>query len=102
MVKTPQSLVDTLMKHQWVETESCSFVKKKHINLLELEMLRREIVDRVDSERGGCRIVNLCDSRVVVGAFAKGRSSSGADEPQAACLYALVVGRGHVCNKFVG
>lgn len=102
MVKTPQSLVDTLMKHQWVETESCSFVKKKHINLLELEMLRREIVDRVDSERGGCRLVNLCDSRVVVGAFAKGRSSSvQMNHKLRACMPWLLAGDMSVTNLWV-
>ena len=39
-------------------------------------MVRQEIRDRVSAGRGGCRVVNLCDSRVAVGAFAKGRSSS--------------------------
>ncbi len=102
MIKTPQSLVDTLMKHQWVETESCSFAKKKHINLLELEMLRKEIVDRVNTDRGGCRIVNLCDSRVVVGAFAKGRSSSvQMNHKLRACVPWLLAGDVSVTNLWV-
>ena len=102
MIKTPQSLVDTLMKHQWVETESCSFAKKKHINLLELEMLRKEIVDRVNTDRGGCRIVNLCDSRVVVGAFAKGRSSSAQmNHRLRACMPWLLAGDVSVTNLWV-
>lgn len=76
MQLAPASLVDSLMKHRWVATQSCSFQKRHHINILELEMVRQEIKDRVNSNRGGCRVVNLRDSRVTVGAFAKGRSSS--------------------------
>ena len=76
MQPAPESLVSSLQKHRWVATESKRCVKKDHINLLELEMLRSEIKDRVNSGNAACRVVNLCDSRVVVGVFAKGRSSS--------------------------
>ena len=76
MEVAPRPLIDTMLKHRWVATHSIAFRRKDHINLLELEMIREEIVDRVASGRGHCRIVNLCDSRVVVGAFGKGRSSS--------------------------
>ena len=76
MQQAPAALTDTLMQHSWVTTQARTFRRKEHINLLELEMLKEEICDRVSSGRGGCRIINLCDSRVVVGAYAKGRSSS--------------------------
>lgn len=76
MTRTPEPLVDSLLRHHWVATQSCGFSKKDHINILELEMVRQEIRDRVSAGRGRCRVVNLCDSRVTVGAFAKGRSSS--------------------------
>lgn len=76
MEPAPRPLIDTLLKHRWVATDSQAFGRKEHINLLELEMIRQEIKDRVTSNQGHCRVVNLCDSRVVVGAFAKGRSSS--------------------------
>jgi hypothetical protein len=76
MEPAPSALVDSLMQHSWTATQSCSFPKKEHINLLELEMVHQEVKDRVNSGRGSCRVVNLCDSRVVVGAYAKGRSSS--------------------------
>eukprot|EP00438_Fugacium_kawagutii_P016098 Skav225961 [mRNA] locus=scaffold6030:95987:98131:- [translate_table: standard] len=76
MQAAPSALVDTLMKHKWVASHSMPFKRREHINLLELEMVKQEIMDRVNSGRGHCRIVNLCDSRVVVGSFAKGRSSS--------------------------
>lgn len=75
MEVAPRPLIDTMLKHRWVATHSIAFEKRDHINLLELEMIRQEIRDRVVSGRGHCRVVNLCDSRVVVGAFGKGRSS---------------------------
>ena len=76
MRRAPVPLEDSLLKHSWTTTQSCKFARKDHINLLELEMLHAEVKARVDSGHGCCRCVNLCDSRVVVGAFAKGRSSS--------------------------
>ena len=76
MVRAPDVLVDALMCHAWTPTEELVFRRASHINLLEMEMLKREIQSRVNSGRGQCRMVNLCDSRVVVGAYAKGRSSS--------------------------
>ena len=76
MRPVPKPFVDTLMLHHWSTTQSCKFQRKEHINLLELEMIKQELKDRVNSRRGFCRVVNLCDSRVIVGAWAKGRSSS--------------------------
>ena len=43
MLRAPSCLVETLMKHHWVSTQSCKFQRKEHINLLELEMLKCEI-----------------------------------------------------------
>ena len=76
MELAPTPLVDAMQKHCWTSTQSMGFKKKEHINILEMEMVKQEIKARCNSNRGGCRVVNLCDSRVVVGAFAKGRSSS--------------------------
>ena len=76
MQQTPTVLVDALMKHRWKATQTKRFRKREHINLLEMEMLKEEIKARTNKNRGHCRFVNLCDSRVVVGAYAKGRSSS--------------------------
>lgn len=76
MQSAPPALVEPLMKHRWVSSQSLPFKKREHINLLELEMVKQELKDRVNSGRGHCRVVDLCDSRVVVGAYAKGRSSS--------------------------
>ena len=49
--------------HKWVVT-------------LELDVLHREYLDLANNVKGGLRSVNLTDSRVVLGAVAKGRSSS--------------------------
>ena len=76
MELAPTPLIDAMQKHCWTSTQSMGFKKKEHINILEMEMLKQEIKSRCNNNRGGCRVVNLCDSRVVVGAFAKGRSSS--------------------------
>lgn len=76
MHQAPEVLIQSMMKHCWSTTERTVFRRKEHINLLEMEMLKKEIQDRANSGRGNCRVVNLCDSRVVVGAYAKGRSSS--------------------------
>ena len=76
MELAPKALTETLLHHKWEETQRKVYRRKEHINLLELDMLREEIKARVSSGRGSCRVVNLCDSRVVVGAYAKGRSSS--------------------------
>ncbi len=76
MELAPKALSETLLQHKWEVTQQKIYRRKEHINLLELDMLREEIKARVSSGRGSCRVVNLCDSRVVVGAYAKGRSSS--------------------------
>ena len=102
MRPAPESLVSSLQKHRWVATESRRFAKKDHINLLELEMLKAEIRDRVNSGNAACHAVNLCDSRVVVGAFAKGRSSSkNMNHGLRSCLPWLLTGDLQVSNLWV-
>ena len=102
MKPAPESLVCSLQKHRWVATESRRFAKKDHINLLELEMLKAEIKDRVNSGHAACRVVNLCDSRVVVGAFAKGRSSSkNMNHGLRSCLPWLLTGDLQVSSLWV-
>ena len=56
MSMTPEPLVQSLLKHHWVATQSCGFAKRDHINILELEMVRQEIRDRVSAGRGRCRV----------------------------------------------
>ncbi|CAE7376276.1 unnamed protein product [Symbiodinium sp. CCMP2456] len=61
----------------WTVTSSYSFKETSHVNLQEMRALRREVTRLI--ARGACRgavLIALNDSRVVVGAIAKGRSSS--------------------------
>lgn len=102
MERLPEVLVETLMQHSWTSTQSCRFSKKEHINLLELEMLKQEVKDRVNSGRSNQRVVNLCDSRVVVGAWAKGRSSSKQlNHRLRSCLPWMLAGEISVTNLWV-
>lgn len=102
MDAAPTALVESLMKHSWTASHSMPFKRREHINLLELEMVKQEIVDRVNSGRGHCRVVNLCDSRVVVGCFAKGRSSSiQMNARMRACLAWSLIGDISLTNLWV-
>ena len=76
MTPAPPVLVEALQGHHWTASQSMTFERKEHINILELEMVKQEIKCRANSNKGHSRVVNLCDSRVVVGCFGKGRSSS--------------------------
>ena len=102
MEEAPLPLVEAMQKHCWTSTHSMRFSKKHHINLLELEMVKQEIKDRANGMRGFCRVVNLCDSRVVVGAFGKGRSSSrNMNHKLRSCLPWLLVADIHLVNLWV-
>ena len=61
----------------WYSTASYVFKETSHINLQELRALRRELY-KLASDKSNHNSVQLCfnDSRVVVGAVSKGRSSS--------------------------
>ena len=72
----PQQLEDLMQAHVWNTTGRCKFGHKQHINLLEMKMLKAELVDLVQTSVEPSRIVVLVDSRVVAGAYSKGRSSS--------------------------
>ena len=61
----------------WRVTGSYTFRQTSHINLQETRALRRELIRLAsDPRRRGTLITCLNDSRVVVGAMSKGRSSS--------------------------
>ncbi len=72
----PESLENLMQAHVWNTTGSCNFAHKQHINILEMKVLKRELVDLVQHDCEPARVVVLIDSRVVAGAFGKGRSSS--------------------------
>ena len=61
----------------WTVTASYTFRQTSHINLQECRALKKEIIRAsADPSKKGSVQICLNDSRVVVGAFAKGRSSS--------------------------
>lgn len=76
MQPAPESLENLMQAHVWNTTGSCKFAHKQHINVLEMKMLKRELMDLVQHDCEPARVVVLIDSRVVAGAFGKGRSSS--------------------------
>ena len=102
MKSAPAVLEDALNKHHWTATHSMNFKKKEHINILELEMVKQEIKDRANNHGGNVRVVNLCDSRVVVGCFAKGRSSSkNLNHRLRSCVPWLLASDVHLVNLWV-
>lgn len=72
----PDELEKLMTAHAWSTTHKCRFGHKQHINILEMKMLKAELKDLVTLDTTPQRAVVLVDSRVVVGAFSKGRSSS--------------------------
>ena len=102
MKAAPQALEDALNMHHWTAAQSMSFKKKEHINILELEMVKQELKDRANNRGGNVRVVNLCDSRVVVGCFAKGRSSSkNLNHRLRSCVPWLLASDLHLVNLWV-
>ena len=102
MQPAPVALVEVMQHHCWTASQTLKFSKKEHINILELEMVKQEIKARANSGRSHSRIVNLCDSRVVLGAFGKGRSSSrNLNHKLRSCVPWLLVADLHVVNLWV-
>lgn len=102
MKTAPQALEDALNMHHWTAAQSMSFKRREHINILELEMVKQELKDRANNRGGNVRVVNLCDSRVVVGCFAKGRSSSkNLNHRLRSCVPWLLASDLHLVNLWV-
>ena len=76
MVAAPSELEDLMMEHTWNTTHKCKFGHRQHINILEMKMVRAELIDLVMQDCNPGRHVLLVDSRVCAGAWSKGRSSS--------------------------
>lgn len=76
MQQVPVEIEELIQDHSWTVTESISFRRKQHINILETKMIHHELVDAVHSCQDGLRCLLLVDSRAAAGAWAKGRSSS--------------------------
>ena len=76
MNQAPQELEQIITDLPWNSTETCSFGHKQHINILEANMIFRELRDTVHSCTDPLRCVVLVDSRAAAGAWSKGRSSA--------------------------
>lgn len=76
MHSAPAELEQLMNAHCWNTTHQCRFSHRQHINILELKMVKAELKDLVRKDNDPYRAVLLVDSRVVVGAYSKGRSSS--------------------------
>ena len=76
MHSVPEDLERLMLAHTWTTSHRCTFAHKQRINVLEMKMVRAELIDLVSKIRSPHRAILLVDSRVVVGAFSKGRSSS--------------------------
>ena len=76
MHAAPSELEGLMLAHTWTTSHKCKFAHKQHINILELKMVKAELVDLVQKIPTAHRAVLLVDSRVAIGAFCKGRSSS--------------------------
>ena len=61
---------------RWQDAIGHDFKVTEHINIQELNAIEDEIRRRTENGEHDLRIVVCCDSRVVVGALAKGRTSS--------------------------
>jgi hypothetical protein len=76
MLSAPLELEAVMNAHCWSTTHACKFSHRQHINILEMKMVKAELKDLTKNVSDPHRAVLLVDSRVVVGAFSKGRSSS--------------------------
>ena len=76
LTSAPTELEHALECGRWRVTERSKFSTKAHINVQELKVIVKELRHLTRKSSAGQRCVNLCDSRVVVGAFGKGRSSA--------------------------
>ena len=102
MRKAQPVLQEFLMSHKWKPSRSYYFRKSAHVNLQEMRALKSELKSEAIKDPEGKRLINLVDSRVVLGAYAKGRSSSlHLNNIQRSCIPYSVAGRKHISNIWV-
>ena len=98
----PQVVEKVMLQHKWVETQQVRYNKPAHINLLEMRMVKEELKDLVHQCPCSLRTCNLVDSRVVAGAWAKGRSSSvKLNRILRSCLGWVIAGAKQITNVWV-
>jgi hypothetical protein len=72
----PEYLTDAVASARWMVRKVCHFRNSSHVNLQELRGLKFVLKDPFAFNRIPRRLACLSDSQVVIGAYAKGRSSS--------------------------
>lgn len=73
----PQECVHSFIRAaRWKVTRKYKFKQRSHVNLQETRAIRAEVKEVATKVASPCRVVNLVDTRVGLGAVAKGRSSS--------------------------
>ena len=77
MPQAQEEIEELIMCHRWRASRSFGFRKSAHVNIQELKAARSELKALAIRDPLPGRVINMCDSRVTCGAWAKGRSSSG-------------------------
>ena len=100
--RCPEIVEKILLQHRWLETHRVRFSKPAHINLLEMPMVKEELKQLVQQCPCSLRACNLVDSRLVAGAWAKGRSSSvKLNRMLRSCLGWVIAGSKRITNVWV-
>ena len=102
----PHAAIDEIAAGlEWTGSRRSVYKKPSHVNLQELRAVKGELKARAARPLSGkgIRGVNLSDSRVVIGAWAKGRSSSRqVNRILKSCLGYSLAGRVRISNVWVG
>ena len=102
MVMTHPDVQQLLLSHKWEFSRGHRFRQQAHVNLQELRAIKNEVRQLVHDGVENTRVVNLSDSRVCVGAWAKGRSSSHKlNHLLRSCMGLLLGGRIRLVNIWV-
>jgi hypothetical protein len=75
----PQDRMHELVKClKWEQTRAFNYHSVEHVNIQELKAIAMELKSLAVNNKEPCRSINFVDSRVSLGAWSKGRSSSHA------------------------
>ena len=99
MICAQPAIQELILAHKWTASRSYGFGRVSHINIQEARALKSEVVHLCTKVVIPQRAVNLIDSRVCAGAWAKGRSSSiHLNSVLRPCVGHLVCGRKRLSN----
>jgi hypothetical protein len=87
----------------WHVSRSYRFAQNSHVNIQETRAIKAELKDRALKDPEPARCLNLIDSRVSLGAWGKGRSSSRQlGYVLRSCIPYSVAGQKHLVNLWIG